>query len=221
MRLRGLIVLAATAAFVLAPVGTPARSANPQLIATVGPGFTIRLTHPDGSAATKVDPGVYDIVVRDLASDHNFHLSGLGVEESTDVEALVNVTWTVTFRNARYTFVCDPHFTTMRGSLLSGTPASPAPVPLKLTLTVGPAASIVLTNSAGKRVSTVKPGSYSILVRDRSKVHNAHLVGKGVQRKSGLAATGNVTWKVTLAPGVLRYYSDRSPKTVKGSVTVR
>jgi plastocyanin len=225
MRLRGLIVLAATAAFVLAPVGTPARSANPQLIATVGPGFTIRLAHPDGSAATKVDPGVYDIVVRDLANEHNFHLSGLGVEESTDVEALVNVTWTVTFKDARYTFVCDPHYTTMRGSLLSGTPPAttpkPTPTPLKLTLTVGPAASIALTNSAGKRVSTVKPGSYSILVRDRSKVHNAHLVGKGVQRKSGLAATGNVTWKVTLAPGVLRYYSDRSPKTVKGSVTVR
>ena len=33
-------------------------------------------------------------------------------------------------------------------------------------------------------------GNYTIVVRDRSKLHNAHLVGKGVNRKSGLAATG-------------------------------
>ena len=46
------------------------------------------------------------------------------------------------------------------------------------------------------------------------------LVGKGVNRKSGLAATGTLTWKVKLSAGVLRFFSDRSPKTVKGSITV-
>ena len=77
MRLRGLVALAATAAFVLAPAGAPSVAANPQLLATVGPDFTIRLTHPDGSAVTKVDPGSYDIVVRDLSNEHNFHLLSL------------------------------------------------------------------------------------------------------------------------------------------------
>lgn len=224
MRVRGLAALAAAAAFVLAPAGATSGSANPQLFATVGPGFTIRLTHPDGTPVTKVDPGVYDIVVRDLDGEHNFHLSGQGVNEATDVEALVNVTWTVTFGNALYTYVCDPHSTSLRGTFVAGNPPAPAPAPAPavrtLTLTVGPTAAIRLTNSAGKRVTAVKRGSYAITVRDRSKVHNAHLVGKGVNRKSGLAATGTLTWKVKLSAGLLRFFSDRSPKTVKGSVKV-
>ncbi|MBA3476118.1 MAG: hypothetical protein H0T10_05115 [Actinobacteria bacterium] len=57
-------------------------------------------------------------------------------------------------------------------------------------------------------------------MRDRSKVHNAHLVGKGVNRKSGLAATGTQTWKVRLSAGLLRFFSDRDPKLVKGSIKV-
>ena len=225
MRLRGLVALVAAAAFVLAPTGAPSVSDNPQLLATVGPGFSIRLTHPDGSVVTQVTPGVYDIVVRDVANEHNFHLFGQGVDQLTDVEALVDVTWTVTFGNARYTFVCDPHSSAMRGSFVSGTPPPPPPPPpppavKRLTLTVGPSATISLTNAAGKRITTTKAGAYTITVRDRSKVHNAHLVGRGVNRKSGLAATGTLTWRVNLLPGLLRYFSDRSPRTVKGSIKV-
>jgi hypothetical protein len=52
-------------------------------------------------------------------------------------------------------------------------------------------------------------------------VHNAHLVGTGgVNRKTGLAATGTLTWKVKLSAGLLRFFSDRSPKTVRGSIRV-
>lgn len=230
MRLRGLVALAAAAAFVLAPVGAPSLSANPQLLGTVGPGFTIRLTHPDGSVVTRVDPGIYDVVVRDLDSEHNFHLTGPGVDRFTQVEDLVNVTWTVTFVEGRYTFVCDPHASMMRGQFVAGNPPppppppdpTPSPVPAakKLLLTVGPTATITLRNAAGKVLRGLAAGNYSIVVRDRSKVHNAHLLGKGVNRKSGLAATGTLTWKVKLSAGLLRFFSDRSPKTVKGSIKV-
>jgi hypothetical protein len=68
---------------------------------------------------------------------------------------------------------------------------------------------------------TVKAGTYAIVVRDRSKVHNFHLVGKGVNRKSTLVGATTVTWTVRLQAGLLRFYSDKAPKTVKGSVTVR
>ena len=90
----------------------------------------------------------------------------------------------------------------------------------KLTLTVGPAATIVFGNAAGKRIASVKAGNYTITVRDRSKLHNAHLLGKGVNRKSGLAATGTLTWKVRLSAGVLRFFSDRTPSKVRGSIRV-
>ena len=186
----------------------------------------IRLTHPDGSTVTKVDPGTYDIVVRDLDIEHNFHLSGPGVDRSTPVDEQVNVTWTVTFTDGLYRYVCDPHSTMMRGTFTAGNPPPPPPPPpappaaKRLTLTVGPTASIVLANAAGKRVTTVKAGTYTVVVRDRSKLHNAHLVGKGVNRKSGLAATATLTWKVKLSVGPLRFFSDRSPKTVKGSARV-
>jgi hypothetical protein len=90
----------------------------------------------------------------------------------------------------------------------------------KLLLTVGPTATITLRNAAGKALKGLTAGNYTIVVSDRSKVHNAHLVGKGVNRRSGLAGTGTLTWKVKLSAGVLRFFSDRSPKTVKGSIRV-
>jgi hypothetical protein len=48
MRLRGLLILAASAAIVLVPAAMPATL--PQLIGSVGPGFSITIEHPDGSA---------------------------------------------------------------------------------------------------------------------------------------------------------------------------
>ena len=90
----------------------------------------------------------------------------------------------------------------------------------KLLLTVGPTATITLRNAAGKALRGLTAGNYTVIVRDRSKLHNAHLVGKGVNRKSGLAATGTFTWKVKLAAGPLRFFSDRSPTKVKGSIKV-
>jgi hypothetical protein len=229
MRLRGLVVLAAAAAFVLVPAGTSSVSANPELMAAVGPGFSIRLSHPDGSIVTKIDPGTYDIVVRDQSEEHNFHLSGPGVDRFTEVEAIATVTWTVTFVEGRYEYVCDPHSSLMHGAFVVGNPPpppppqpgpTPPPAVKMLLLTVGPTASITLRSAAGKKLSSLNAGTYTVVVRDRSKVHNAHLVGKGVNRKSGLAATGTLAWKVKLSAGVLRFFSDRSPKTVKGSIRV-
>ena len=221
MRLRGLLVLAAAAAVVLVPAATPATL--PQLLGTVGPEFSITFSHPDGSPVTHLDPGTYEIVVRDLSEFHNFHLSGPGVNESTGVEETGPVTWTVTFQDGRYSVVCDPHSSMLHHEFTVGTPPplpSPKPATPKLVATVGPKSTISLKSASGATLKTVKAGVYSITVRDRSKLHNFHLVGKGVNRKSGLAAMGTLTWKVTLSAGALRFFSDKSPKTVKGSVKV-
>jgi plastocyanin len=224
MRLRGLLVLAAAAAAVLVPAAI--RAANAPLSGTVGPGFSINIERPDGSAVTQIDPGTYDIVVRDLSIEHNFHLSGPGVNQATAVETEGTVTWTVTFVEGRYSVVCDPHSLQMRRDFVAGNPPPPPtpkpkpPATPKLLATVGPKNTISLKNASGATLKTVKAGTYSITVRDRSKLHNFHLVGKGVNRKSGLPGTGTLTWKLKLSAGSLRFFSDRSPTTVKGSVKV-
>ena len=44
------------------------------------------------------------------------------MNERPGVEFTGEVTWHVTFRDGTYTFVCDVHPTSMRGSFTAGTP---------------------------------------------------------------------------------------------------
>jgi plastocyanin len=229
MRLRGLVV--AAMALVLVPGATSAPEQTPQLFGTVGPGFTITLEDASGNSVTRIEPGTYVIQVRDLSPDHNFHVFGPGVNEATGVETEGTVTWTITFREGRYTIVCDPHPAEMRRPLTVGNPPAeppppptpkPKPKPTTLLATVGPRATISLRSASGGVLHHgVKAGTYAIVVRDRTKAHNFHLVGKGVNRKSTVAGTGNQTWTVKLSAGVLRFYSDRAPTKLKGAITVR
>ena len=92
----------------------------------------------------------------------------------------------------------------------------------KLLATVGPKATITLRSATGAVLRNgVKAGRYAIVVRDRTTAHNFHLVGKGVNRRSAVAGTGTSTWTVRLSAGLLRFYSDRAPAKVKGSLRVR
>ncbi len=221
MRLRTLLVLALGAAL-FAP--GESRADNPKLTATVGPGFTIRLLGPGGQGVTQLDPGTYDIVVNDLSEEHNFHLQGPGVNETTSLEFVGTVMWTVTFVEGRYTFVCDPHSAQMQGRFVAGDPPPPPPPlppPLqKIVATVGPRATITLRNAKGGHLHGLKAGRYTIVVRDRSKVHNVHLTGAGINRKTAAAGTGTFTWQVRLRKGTLRFFSDTSPAKLKGSVRI-
>jgi len=65
--------------------------------------------------------------VHDLSNAHNFHLTGPGVNSSTPVGEIVHPLWTLTFRAGRYTFKCDVHSTTMKGSfvVVVGSPGPP------------------------------------------------------------------------------------------------
>ena len=151
---------------------------------------------------SQLDPGTYEIQVRDLSDFHNFHLDGPGVDRSTTVAFEGTVTWTVEFREGRYRFQCDPHSEDMFGLVTVGNPppvtqppppppsAKPTPVPAakKLTATVGPRSTIALRTAAGAHVHGLKAGRYAITVRDRTAKHNFHLSGAGVNKKTGVAA---------------------------------
>lgn len=104
------------AALVAAALGAPAVcAATPKLIGSVSDPLNISLTK-SGRKVTHLRAGRYTIVVVDAASDHNFHLSGPGVDKLTSIGGKGTFTWTVTLRKGTYTYVCDPHKDFMKGS---------------------------------------------------------------------------------------------------------
>ena len=86
------------------------------LNASVGPGFEISLTDANGAAVSTLTAGSYPVEVDDQSDIHNFHLTGTGVDESTEVSEVETETWEVTFEAGTYEFMCDPHASTMNGS---------------------------------------------------------------------------------------------------------
>jgi hypothetical protein len=109
-----LLALAVATFAVALPV---AEAATPKLVAMVGPGYSISVRTASGAVARNVKPGLYRIVVRDRSAEHNFHLSGAGVNKATSVGWTGTKTWTVRLaRGKSYRFVCDPHAGEMFGS---------------------------------------------------------------------------------------------------------
>jgi plastocyanin len=199
----------------LLPSALAQAQGNPRLVASVGANDAevITLREANGNAVTNLNPGTYDIAVSDLSAEHNFHLSGPNVNQTTSIAAREEVTWTVTFTDGRYTFVCDAHPTTMRGSFTVGTAPPPPPAPARVTASVGPGKRISL------RPKTVTAGRVTLTVTDRTRVDNFHLTGPGVNRKTGVAFRGRATWRLTLRAGRYTYRSDKT-KRLRGTFTV-
>jgi plastocyanin len=109
-----LVALAAIVAALIVP-GALGSSTATTLNGTDGPGFTITLKKGT-TKVTKLKHGVYVIKVADKSSIHNFHLKGPGINKSTAVGFVGTKTWTVTLKAGKYTYVCDPHASFMKGS---------------------------------------------------------------------------------------------------------
>jgi hypothetical protein len=90
-------------------------SGGTTLNGSVGPGFDISLDGTDGLTA-----GSYTLVVNDQSSAHNFHLTGPGVDVSTDVGETGEKSFDIELQAGEYTFVCDPHASQMKGSFTVG-----------------------------------------------------------------------------------------------------
>lgn len=76
-----------------------------------------------------------------------------------------------------------------------------------LTGEVGPGFSIEV-KKAGKDVKTIKAGTYRIKVEDKSSSHNFHLIGPGLNRKTGVSFSGETVWTIKLKPGRYTYQCD-------------
>jgi hypothetical protein len=221
MRFARVLVPAALAALVLLPQAASSPADNPKLTATVGPGFNISLVDAAGERVLHLDPGIYTIEVHDRSDEHNFHLTGPGVDQPTQVETTSDQVWTVTFVQGRYHYQCDPHSSTMRGDFTAGDAPPlppPPPKPQRLNGVVGPGAIIGLKRAAG---GSIKAGQTTIVVRDRSAKHNFHLTGRGVDRKTARTGKGTVTWKVRLVAGKRYTYRSDASKTLRRAFVPR
>jgi plastocyanin len=157
-----------------AAAARPASTAG-TLQATVGPGYTITLTQ-DGARVTRLDPGTYTIDVSDQSSIHDFHLTGPGVDESTDVEGTGTTTWTVTFQVGTYTFLCDAHPTTMRGTFTVGSAAPSAPAPLAVRIL---SARLANPRTVRVAISANRPAAFAAtLWKGHVRLATAHATGK-------------------------------------------
>jgi plastocyanin len=85
------------------------------LVASVSDPLNISLKQ-GAAKVTKLKAGAYTITVKDNAADHNFHLTGPGVNKSTSVSGKGTTTWKVTLKKGTYKYVCDPHASFMKGS---------------------------------------------------------------------------------------------------------
>ena len=106
----GLTAILATLALASSTFGAVNANTN-TLAGTVGPGFTITMNKKT------VKAGTYAITIHDLASIHDFHLTGPGIDKKTSVTGTGTTKWTVKLKKGTYHFVCDPHRTIMHGVL--------------------------------------------------------------------------------------------------------
>jgi plastocyanin len=77
----------------------------------------------------------------------------------------------------------------------------------RLSGVAGPGFTITL-KSGTTLVKALNAGSYTLVIADKSSIHNFHLFGPGVNKKTSVPFTGTQTWSVTLKPGTYTYQCD-------------
>jgi plastocyanin len=85
---------------------------------------------------------------------------------------------------------------------------------------VGPGFSIEV-KKAGKDLKTIKAGTYKIKVEDKGSIHNFHLFGPGLNKRTTVPFTGQTTWTIKLKPGKYTYQCDpHASRGMKGTFKV-
>ena len=195
-----LLVLSIAGLTAAVSVARPAAT-DGTLQATVGPGYSINLTQ-NGVKVTHLDPGTYTIDVNDQADIHNFDLFGPGVKESTGVDTIGTATWTVTFTDGTYNYVCDAHPATMKGSFTVGTvqtttTTAPPPVALKVKAKTKVTLRTVAVTATATKVSSLDFG----LWKGTKRVAHATAKAKIKTVKLKAPSAGRYVAKITARAG--------------------
>jgi hypothetical protein len=201
--MRRLVLLIPLAVLLAAGRGEGAET--PRLVGTVGPGFTIDLADASGAHVNSLAAGRYELLVHDLSDEHNFVLGSKTTGQrlaQTEVEFVGDRSFSVDLASGLYVYACSPHFQTMNGSFIV---VSPPPPPVAQPKTLS---GTVDARRATLSKTRATPGRYRVTVVDRSRSRNFHLAGPGVDRRTGKAFTGSVSWTVQLRAGTYRFGND-------------
>jgi plastocyanin len=102
---------------------------------------------------------------------------------------------------------------TVAFALVAALPATAATPTYRAT--VGPGFTITIAKKPQR------PGKIRLVVADRSDEHNFHLRGPGVNVKTGVAAVGTRTFRITLKRGLYRFVCDPHATSMRGSFRIR
>jgi plastocyanin len=83
-----------------------------------------------------------------------------------------------------------------------------------LTATDGPGFTVTMSKK------TVKAGTYTIVVKDKSNIHNFHLTGPGVNKLTSVPKVYTVKWTVKLKKGTYKFVCDPHASIMKGTLKV-
>jgi plastocyanin len=104
--------------------------------------------------------------------------------------------------------------TTALATLALASPSFAATNVNKLTGTVGPGFTISISKKS------VKAGTYVITINDRASIHDFHLTGAGVNKKTSVSGTGTTKWTVKLKKGTYRFVCDPHRTIMHGVLRV-
>jgi plastocyanin len=80
--------------------------------------------------------------------------------------------------------------------------------------TDGPGCTITMNKTS------VKAGTYTISIHDKSAIHNFHLSGPGVNKATSVPAVGTTTWTVNLRKGIYHFVCDPHHTIMHGILKV-
>ena len=108
---------------------------------------------------------------------------------------------------------------TLAAAVLASSASAAVP---RLVGSTGPDGAFRITlTKGGKKVTKLKAGKYTIVVKDVARTHNFHLTGPGkLNKKTPVSGKGTFTWHLTLKKGTYRYVCDPHKTIMKGSFTV-
>jgi plastocyanin len=83
-----------------------------------------------------------------------------------------------------------------------------------LIATDGPGFTITMNQK------TVKAGIYTIVVHDKSNIHNFHLMGPGLNKLTSVPQVYTTKWTVELKKGTYKFQCDPHATIMKGTLKV-